>query len=151
MDGAKIRAYRRDTGLTQAQLGATLGVTGNTVNNWEVGRTEPSRRVRLKLAVMIGKARNATPKPGPGPVERELLPVPAKVARHKIDRERGSALRFLRSSHDMTRRELSGAIGYSPAIVTRWEEGEYTMSDNAIEEIERFFRVSLRRFVGVRS
>lgn len=149
MDGAKIRAYRRDTGLTQAQLGAMLGVTGNTVNNWEAGRTEPSRGVRLKLAVMIGKARNATPKPGS--VEREFLPVPAKVARHEIDRERGSALRFLRSSHDMTRRELSGAIGYSPAIVMRWEDGEYTMSDNAIEEIERFFRVSLRRFVGVRS
>ncbi|MBE6725146.1 MAG: helix-turn-helix transcriptional regulator [Ruminococcaceae bacterium] len=142
MDGTKIRAYRRDTGLTQAQLGARLGVTGNTVNNWEAGRTEPSRKIRLKLALMIGKAQNAAPKP---------LPVPAKVTRQGIDRERGSALRFLRTSHGLTRGEFSGVIGYSPLIVMRWEDGEYTMSSYAIEEIERIFRVSIRRPTEVRS
>lgn len=37
-----LEACRVNTGMTQAQFGETLGVTANTIYNWENGKGEPS-------------------------------------------------------------------------------------------------------------
>lgn len=132
MDASKIRAYRRDMGLTQAQLARRLGVAQPTVCNWEKGRSAPSHRTALKLAAMIGRAR----------LEAERLRA-ARTARQKLDRQRGTLLRKLRLEHGLTPEETSGLLGYAPVIVTRWETGEYSMSFLAVKEIEKLFRVAL--------
>ena len=141
MDASKIRAYRRDTGLTQAQLARRLGVAQPTVCNWEKGRSAPSHRTALKLAAMIGRARIEA--------ERRLEElrvarlITARAARQKLDQQRGTLLRMLRQEHDITLDELAGIIGFAPLIVTRWETGEYTMTLPTVKELERFFRVPM--------
>ena len=45
-----IRVSRKTAGLTQTELGDTLGVTKGNVSAWEAGRHEPSYRQMLKIA-----------------------------------------------------------------------------------------------------
>lgn len=39
--GSRIRYYRKRKGLEQKQLAAYLGITGNAITNWEMGRSRP--------------------------------------------------------------------------------------------------------------
>jgi len=48
----EIRALRKQAGLSQAQLAARLGVSVNSVSNWETGNTAPRRRSLEKLLAM---------------------------------------------------------------------------------------------------
>jgi DNA-binding XRE family transcriptional regulator len=41
VSGERLKEARKNAGLTQAELGKKLGVTGATVSNWEKGNTEP--------------------------------------------------------------------------------------------------------------
>ena len=41
MTGKQLRDFRRGVELTQAQLAALLGVTGNTLARWERGEMAP--------------------------------------------------------------------------------------------------------------
>ena len=56
--GARLRAARRDTGLTQKQLAQGLGVESITVSRWERGVTSPSlprlARIAELTATSIG-------------------------------------------------------------------------------------------------
>ncbi|MGE5510302.1 MAG: helix-turn-helix domain-containing protein [Bacteroidota bacterium] len=51
----RIRDARRDAKLTQAQLGARLGITKQTISNWEVGRGEPSVKQLRDIASYTGR------------------------------------------------------------------------------------------------
>ena len=51
--GKLIRELRLQTGLTQEQFAAELGVTYPTVNRWENGRTKPSPLAKQKLEGML--------------------------------------------------------------------------------------------------
>ncbi len=53
MLGRKLRDTRRQAGLTQREVGAHLGVTGQTVRNWETGRNEPSKESLDSLASLF--------------------------------------------------------------------------------------------------
>ena len=45
---------RRDRGLTQKQVADALGITVQTVSNWEVGRAEPKLTIRqFKLLLEV--------------------------------------------------------------------------------------------------
>lgn len=49
--GNNIRALRKQEGLTQAALGAVLGVTRRTVERWETGEASPTeKRIRMITA-----------------------------------------------------------------------------------------------------
>jgi transcriptional regulator with XRE-family HTH domain len=55
-EGLCIFQARTDARLTQAQLGARLGVTARTVSRWEVGRFAPPKRVRAALLAALAEA-----------------------------------------------------------------------------------------------
>ena len=40
--------------MLQREVGALLGVTESTVNNWERGRTEPAPYVRRRVLAFLG-------------------------------------------------------------------------------------------------
>lgn len=42
MIGDRIRSYRTEMGLTQAELAKKIGVKPTVVSSWEIGRTEPN-------------------------------------------------------------------------------------------------------------
>ena len=50
--GARLRAWRRSLGFTQAQMGAVLGVDGTTLRKYEHGVTLPSGSVLQQAANM---------------------------------------------------------------------------------------------------
>ncbi len=47
-----VRDIRERAGLTQKQMAEKLGVSANTISNWETGRTEPRRSSVQKLLAM---------------------------------------------------------------------------------------------------
>lgn len=51
--GQNIRVYRKQRGLTQAQLGALCGVSGASIGSYEKGTTLPKRRVVEKIAAAL--------------------------------------------------------------------------------------------------
>lgn len=59
--GKLIRELRLETGLTQEQFAAELGVTYSSINRWENGRSKPSplaiRLIREKLRDMGGRGK----------------------------------------------------------------------------------------------
>ncbi len=50
----KIRALRRNAGLTQRQVADAVGVTYRTYQNYEAGASKPSGGVVLRLAAALG-------------------------------------------------------------------------------------------------
>lgn len=51
--GKLIRELRLQTGLTQEQFAAVLGVTFPTVNRWENGRNQPSPIAMKQIEKML--------------------------------------------------------------------------------------------------
>ena len=49
-----VRSRRAERGLSQADLGAALGVSRQTINAIETGRYEPSLGLALQLARLFG-------------------------------------------------------------------------------------------------
>lgn len=56
--GARIRVLRKMADLTQAVLGAKLGVTQSMVCQWERGRKLPSRSMQFRIADHLGTERS---------------------------------------------------------------------------------------------
>lgn len=48
--GTRIRELRKQNGLTQSQLGKLVGVDGNTVSRWELGKLGIGKDYILKIA-----------------------------------------------------------------------------------------------------
>ena len=55
----KIRLLRKDAGLTQRQVAATIGVTARTYQNYEAGASRPSGSVASRLAAALGVSTDA--------------------------------------------------------------------------------------------
>lgn len=55
--GQLIRAIRLETGLTQEQFAAELGVTYPTINRWENGHNKPSPLAMQKILKMLRQMR----------------------------------------------------------------------------------------------
>lgn len=50
----KIRELRLRAGMTQAQLAKKMNVDQSAVSRWESGDTEPLKKIRKKLAKVLG-------------------------------------------------------------------------------------------------
>lgn len=59
MFAEKLAELRGARSLTQSELGAALGVSGQTVSKWENGASEPDIRMLLKLAEFFGVTTDA--------------------------------------------------------------------------------------------
>ena len=56
----RVRAVRRQLGLTQKQLAARVGVSIPTVSRWECGRSAPNVVARGRLAVALTPERQTS-------------------------------------------------------------------------------------------
>ena len=52
--GARIKAMRKEIGLTQAEVAQKLGIASQSVTNYERGKTDPSIRNLISLAAVLG-------------------------------------------------------------------------------------------------
>ena len=52
--GARIKARRKQMGLTQAEVAQKLGIASQSVTNYESGKTDPSIRNLISLSAVLG-------------------------------------------------------------------------------------------------
>ena len=50
----RIKELRKQNGISQAELGKKLHVSGGTISSWEVDRTEPNMMQVLLMAKIFG-------------------------------------------------------------------------------------------------
>src|SRR6185295_18249588 len=68
LDGVELRARRRALGLTQAQLGTALGVSGNSVARWERAEVQMNSPALVLLALEGLEARRPGADPSSPPI-----------------------------------------------------------------------------------
>lgn len=59
MIGKYLRDLRRRRGMSQQELALALGVSKQTISNWEVGRKVPRMKTVEKIANIFGMSRNS--------------------------------------------------------------------------------------------
>ena len=59
MIGKYLRDLRRRRGMSQQELALALGVSKQTISNWEVGRKVPRMKAVDKIANIFGVSRNS--------------------------------------------------------------------------------------------
>lgn len=83
--GKKIRRYRSELGLTQAELAKKLGLTYSSVSQWESGRATPRTPVLKQIADLFGTTVSdlmGEPADGEAPVPSQYVTLPVLVAGH---------------------------------------------------------------------
>jgi transcriptional regulator with XRE-family HTH domain len=111
---ASLRAAR---GLTQAELGQTMGVSASTVGMWEIGRARPnalrlrmlSASLRVDIAVVAATLHVTPPRASR---KEELLGLPL-----------GPRLKALRRETGFDCEQVARIIGVRGSTIRRWESG----------------------------
>lgn len=57
-----IKNARKALGLSTAQFGDAVGMSGRSVEDWEQGRRRPSGAVLKMVSVLLARARKTVPK-----------------------------------------------------------------------------------------
>lgn len=78
----KIAALRIEKRMSQAELGAILGVTRSSVQQWEAGKTVPQLQHLQKMADFFGVSLTVLmgDEPSDGSVDAELRALPKGVS-----------------------------------------------------------------------
>lgn len=104
--GTRVSHLRHEKGLSQVQLGKTVGVSGTCVWNWEVDNTFPRTGALAKLATAL----STTPEylrdgpqsdgPAPGLADGETLSSIIRDCRQQIARAAGLNIAAVRVALD---------------------------------------------------
>jgi transcriptional regulator with XRE-family HTH domain len=95
--GENIRRAREAAGLTQRQLAKRVGVTFQSVNQWESGgRFQMERLPRIAMALKTTVARLYGLPEGLDPLEQEVI----DLFRRESPQEQARMLRILRATRD---------------------------------------------------
>ncbi|MFQ5690741.1 MAG: helix-turn-helix domain-containing protein, partial [Gemmatimonadota bacterium] len=108
-----------DLGWLQREVASLLGVSKDTIRNWERNRTTPALRYVPRILEFLGYVPF---EPGPSLPER---------------------LRFTRRVLGLSRRAFAGRLGVNESTVRGWETGRHRPSRRHRERIEGLW-VSLR-------
>lgn len=117
--GNRLRAARQEAGLTQAQAAQHVGVTAQTIRNWETARNEPPHTAIQQLADEYNVSVDALLQDVIDP------PIPTRPAqRFRYDRVTvdGSKLAQARSNANLTQVEVSYKTGIHPRAIGRYEK-----------------------------
>lgn len=77
-DGERIRAARKEAGLSQAELGLAMGLPQSVISDWENGKLQSWRESPDKLATVLKKPRGYFTPPSP-PVHTRGIEVVGSV------------------------------------------------------------------------
>jgi transcriptional regulator with XRE-family HTH domain len=117
--GEGVRKRRLDLGLSQRELAAELGVTEDTVRNWESGRTvSPPVRYVPALIRLLG----SDPHPSAGTPGEQIL--------------------ALRRRLGLTQRALARLAGVDPRTVARWEAGRREPAADWVKRVAEYYKAT---------
>jgi transcriptional regulator with XRE-family HTH domain len=98
--GLELRRWRMDRNLSQAKLARLLGVSKSTIENWELGETEPSSERLPVIGRVLGRQ-----------VEDPGLALTQRLAAY-------------RETAGVTRAEFARQLRILETTLLRWERGE---------------------------
>lgn len=119
--GERLRNRRCELGLLQREVGQWVGVSADTIRNWETGRTKPAVRFIPRIADFLGES------PFGSRSEADGFPDWLTLARRRLG---------------LTQRELAGRLGVDPSTVGHWERGEHRPIRRQRERVEAFFEAA---------
>ena len=96
-----MKKKRLDLGLQQKEVAKILGVTKDTICNWEKNRTSPSLRSIPKIIKFLGY-------------------IPYDI--HGLTP--GEEIRLLRKCLGLSQEKLAKELGIDPSTLWRWEKGK---------------------------
>ena len=111
--GDHIRKRRLDLGLLQKEVAERIGVTTQTITNWELARTEPGIHYLVAIVEFLGY-------------------VPFSMGDTFPEK-----LKAYRMVNGLTQRELAKELGVDPTTVMKWEAGSSKPMPGARDRIEQ--------------
>ena len=108
---------RFDRGLLQKDVAQAIGVTVDTILNWELNYTEPSVAYYPKVMDYLGYC--------PIPNDADVTSLGALVHRHRIHR-------------GLTLRKAAVQMGVDPGALSEWEHGARTPLAKSAIKLTRF-------------
>lgn len=111
-----VRALRRQTGLTQAELAAEAGTSQPTIAAYEAGRRSPTLRTMDRLAAAAGVEMAVTFHPAMTREERRSLRLHEAIAAHLLE-DRDRVLGLARETLGRMRERHPGAA----PLLREWE------------------------------
>lgn len=114
--GDWIRKTRLDTRLFQEQVAQILGVTEQSISNWELGHSEPEARYIPRIIEFIGYC-------------------PYDPVGDLIER-----MRTIRRALGLTQEQMSKILGVDESSLASWERREHKLVKRSQEIIRAFLR-----------
>lgn len=119
--GDRLRKRRLDLGLRQKDAAERLGVSPDTVRNWEVGRAQPALWQWPALIRFLGYAPFDTAEDSDSLAAR---------------------LKSYRQLHGVSHKRLAAVLGVDPSTVLRWKEGSSLPNPEHAARIEGLLKRS---------
>ena len=111
--GNHLRKRRLDLGLLQKEVAECLGVTTDTITNWELNRTEPGIHCYPAIIEFLGY-------------------VPFSMGETFPEK-----LKAYRMVNGLTQRQLARELGVDPTTVMKWEAGTSRPREETRERVEK--------------
>ena len=138
--GLELRNARILVGLRQEDVAAKLGVSTQTVRNWESGRVEPSEENKRRLGELLGGQL------GDFAVFYEDLH--SYNPKRKEPAVNGRLMREARREAGLTQAQAAEMIGVNRNSVVRYENGASRPLPEILEQLSRLYDRSPNWFYG---
>lgn len=139
----RLKQARKDSKLTQVTLAALLGVTRQTVNNYESGLREPGLKLLLKIAQVLHVSTDWLL--GNDSVAGLISAEGARFKQASIFSQR---MQDVRRKKKLTQQQLAEELGLPAATCQKLEKGQLLPDIVLIEHIAEYFHVSIDWFLG---
>ena len=141
--GQEIRNARVEVGLRQEDAAEELGVSTQTIRNWESGRSEPSEENKQKLAEKYG-------------VEvGDFAAFYEEFYSYRVTRERpvinAKLLRLARQDAGFTQAQAAEMVGVNRNTIVRYENGTSRPSPKTLRKLSEIYGKTPRWFFGAGS
>lgn len=123
--GDKVRALRRERGMTLKEMAASTGLSYTYLSEIERGNAVPSLSALRKLADAFG------------------VPVSLFVNNERKSSLVGEKLKYVRTLRGLSQKELAARAGVSPGLIAQLETGKVQASLDTVEKIAAALGVSV--------
>lgn len=141
--GDRLRTLRIEAAMTQQQVARAVGVSTQSVRNWEAGRNGPGAEAFSKLSDLFNIPIGEIASPSQGQVDNAETRTAAPASR--VDPRR---LRRARTELGMTQVEAAKKAGITKAIISQYETGQSIPSAATLRHLAEAYRRPATWFIN---